>query len=106
MNIYKSKNWTFRKNDRRKSKFGSSHPALVVEDKNKFANIGLTHSAKRGHHKNIELSKNPNVKDSKKAYLRDDLQFDDKQKLNEILSNYKLSKKDIKKVYEIINKKR
>ena len=98
---YKSQDWEFRKNKARKN-----HPALVVgEGKKKYANLGLTHSKKRGHHTNIGLTQNPNPNDDKMAYLRDDMQFDEKKLLKEKL-NYKIQEVDISKIEKIINKKR
>lgn len=99
--------WTFRNNKTRKKGDSDkgSHPALVVGKKGKkMANIGLSTKPKRGHHKNIELHSNPNPKDNRKAYLRNDLQFHDEKMLKEILKKYKLSPKDIEKVKNIIKK--
>ncbi len=100
--IYKPKKWSFRKNKAREN-----HPSLVIgENGNNYANLGLTHSPKRGHHKNTELSKNPNTKDKKTSYIRDDLKYDKKENLKVILKDYKLSSKDVDKILKIINKKR
>ncbi len=100
------KQWEFRKNTARKEK-NKSHPSLVVgENKNTFANLGLTHAKMRGHHKNIQLSSNPNPNDKKISYIRDDMQYDDKQNLKEVLKDYKsLSKTDVNKVQKLIKKK-
>lgn len=105
---YNSKDWEFRENIKRKQNNKESHPSLVVgENQNTYANLGLTHSAKRGHHKNTRLSKNPNPKDKKVSYVRDDLQFDDKKFLKRVLNDFKkLPKEDIEKINKIINKKR
>ena len=93
-------------NEKLKIKNGK-HPSIVVgEEDNKYANLGLTHSKKRGHHKNIELSRNPNKNDSQISYVRDDLRLDDMKYLQEILNYRKLPKKDIDKIMKIINKKR
>lgn len=108
MKWYEPKNWTFRNNQKRRNKNqkNGKHPSLVVgENATQFANFGLTHSSKRGHHKNIKLSENPNKKDNKPSYVRDDLQLDDKKYLKEILNYKKLSKQDIDKIIRIINKK-
>ena len=73
--------WHFRKNKHRKSggkKIGG-HPSLVFgesDDGSKFYNLELTHSKKRGHHKNIKIH---NPKDwSESSYIRDDIQLDQK----------------------------
>ena len=97
---YKPKDWEFRDNTKRKQDNKGKHPSLVVgENEDTYANLGLTHSAKRGHHKNIELSKNPNPKDKKKSYVRDDLQYDEKKHLKNVLKDYKkLTDKDIEKI--------
>ena len=107
---YDPEEWTFRENARRKkaNEKSGSHPALAVgRQGRKIANLGLTTERKRGHHTNIELSRNPNPKDNRKSYIRDDLQFDDKKYLTIILTNFRqLPPKDQKLVMEIINKKR
>ncbi len=105
---FEPKNWSFRDNTKRKQANKGKHPSLVVgENKNTFANLGLTHSEKRGRHKNIKLSHNPNPKDSRTSYVRDDLQYDDKNHLKKVLKDYnKLTQEDIDKIYKIINKKR
>ncbi len=109
MKIYKTKDWSFRNNIKRKEygKKNGKHPSIVIGEKdNMFANLGLTHSDRRGHHKNILLSRNPNKKDKKPSYVRDDLRFDDMKYLHEVLNYRKLPKKDIDKIMKIINKKR
>ncbi len=106
----KPDDWSIRENKARKKgkQDKGSHPALAVGKNGKtIANIGLTHNKKRGHHKNIPLDQNPNPRDKRTAYLRDDLQFDDEKYLKQILNGYrKLSPKDQQKVLKIINKKR
>ena len=101
--------WHFRENKVRKkgkSKNGG-HPSLVVgEEGNNYANLGLTSNPKRGHHKNIELSKNPNPNSKEKSYIRNDLELHDKKHLRNVLKDYRLSNKDINKIMRIINKKR
>lgn len=107
MKIYNSNKWSFRNNTKRKQGKGGKHPSLVVGEKDgKIGNFGLTHSSKRGHHKNLKLSRNPNSNDPKDSYLRDDLRFDDIENLKEILNYRKLPKKDIEAIMKIINKKR
>lgn len=107
---FKPDDWSIRENKARKrgNQDKGSHPALAVGKNGKrIANLGISHNAKRGHHKNVPLSRNPNPKDKKKAYIRDDLQFDDEKHLKQLLAGYrKLTPKDQQKVLEIINKKR
>lgn len=105
---FPTKKWEFRENENRKQNGKGSHPALVVGEKNKkFANLGLTHSPNRGHHKNIKLTKNPNPTDKKESFIRDDLKYDDKKYLRKVLKNYtELSEEDIDKICKIIKKKR
>ena len=107
MKVYNPNNWSFRNNTRRKGSKSGMHPSIVVGEKgNKFANFGMTHSSKRGHHKNLLLSRNPNRYDKKPSYVRDDLRYDDMDYLKEILNYRKLPKKDINAIMKIINKKR
>ena len=68
--------------------------------------MGLTESPKRGHHKNIELKKNPQKHKTNKAYLRDEVRYDDKNNFGEILENYKLSDEDKKAVIAYIEKRK
>ena len=101
----KPKQWHFRNNRKRKTKRNGAHPSLVVgESKGMFANLGLTHSSKRGHHKNIELSKNPKKGSLEKSFLRTDLQLHSKEQMKEKLPDFKLSSKDVPKVQAVINK--
>lgn len=87
----------------KKKKF--KHPKLIVEKHNETVTfMGLTESAKRGHHKNIELEKNPQKGNLKKAYLRDELRHDNLANFGEILKDYNLSDKDRKKVIAYIKK--
>lgn len=104
-NIFKQNKRHYRNNLARanKSKKVKKHPSLVVGEKdNTFINIGLTHSDKRGHHKNIEIHDPTNF--SKKSYLRDDVKETDKKYMKELLRNYRISKKDIDKILKIISK--
>lgn len=71
------------------------HPKLIVdENKTQFGFMGLTESSKRGHHKNIELSKNPEKGNQSPAFIRKELRYDSKDNFNEILKNYNLTEKD------------
>lgn len=104
MKRYYSKNKRhYRKNYSRNNKNIRSHPSLVVgENDNKFINIGLTHSPKRGHHKNIRIHNPLNFNEI--SYLRNDVSETDKDKLKIILSEYKIHHDDYEKILEIISK--
>ena len=81
------------------------HPKLIVEKNNETLTfMGLTESAKRGHHKNIELEENPQKGNPKKAYLRGELRQDNFANFGEILKDYNLSEKDRNKVIAYIKK--
>lgn len=83
------------------------HPKLIVEETektNKF--MGLTSSAKKGHHQNIALSENPQKGESKNAYIRKEIREDKKENFGEILRNYKLSSKDKKKIIEYLENRK
>lgn len=85
----------------------AKHPKLIVDETNKeFGFMGLTESSKRGHHKNISLSKNPRSGDIRKAYIRDELRYDDKKFFSDVLANYNLTSKDIKNIKEILKKRK
>ena len=59
-----------KKNEFRKNK-DTSHPAYIyAKVGNSYKYIGLTHSPMTDNVKNIELEKNPNPNDSRKAYFR------------------------------------
>ena len=107
---YTPEDWDFRNNKVRKKRDeekGEHHSLVVGKNGKKLANIGTAHQEKRGHHKNIPLSRNPNPKDKQKAFLRDDLQYHDEKQLKEVLKGFrKLTKKDQEAVMKIINKKR
>ena len=82
--------------------FGSKsrgHPTYVYgESGNEYKYIGITHSAKSGHKKNYELSKNPHPKDTRKAYVRKQSQKDKKSLFGQLLEGWKFDKKDYKNV--------
>ena len=85
-----------------KSKKGK-HPKLIVdENKTQFGFMGLTESRKRGHHKNLELSKNPEKGNSSPAYIRKELRYDNKENFYERLKNYNLSEKDKKSILKYL----
>lgn len=104
------KKWTIRNNTARKNgeKDTGSHPAIAVgKNGRKIANIGITHDKKRGHHNNVELSRNLDPKDKRKSYIRTDLQYHDDKFLKELIKGYRnLTKSDIEKIQKIINKKK
>ena len=68
--------------------------------------MGLTEAPKRGHHKNIELNKNPQKGKSNKAYLRDELRYDSKRNFSKVLEEYNLSEEDKLAVIEYIKKRK
>ena len=81
------------------------HPKLIVdENKSEFGFMGLTESPKRGHHKNIELSKNPEKGNTKPAFLRKELRYDSKENFYEILKDYNLTEKDKQAVLKFLDK--
>lgn len=73
----------------------AKHPKLIVDEKkDNYGFMGLTESPKRGHHKNLELSRNPQKGKTDKAYLRDEVRYDKKQNFGKILEGYNLSEED------------
>lgn len=81
------------------------HPKLIVEQEaNTVGFMGLTESDKRGHHKNIELDKNPEQGNTNKAYLRKEVRYADLGEFGEILQNYNLSESDKAKVIKYLEK--
>ena len=85
----------------------AKHPKLIVEEKkDNFGFMGLTEAPKRGHHKNIELSKNPQKQKTSKAYLRDEVRYDEKKNFGEVLEDYKLSNEDKKAVIAYLEKRK
>lgn len=97
--------WHFRNNRKRNNtKNNGKHPSLIfgkTNDNKKYYNIGLTHSKKRGHHFNIEISDPSNW--NEKSYLRNDVRIDDIEQFEKILTNYRVNPKDRNKVLQIIN---
>lgn len=101
--------WHFRNNSKRRigSTNRGKHPSLVVgetDDGKGYVNLGLTKSAKRGHHSNIEIHNPQNWNES--SYIRDDIRIDSKEHLSEVLKDYNLCPDDLEKIWKIINKKR
>ncbi|MBQ6731233.1 MAG: hypothetical protein IJR08_04935 [Bacilli bacterium] len=101
--------WHFRNNKRRKQ-LGirkGKHPSLVFaksDDEMRFYNLGLTHSRKRGHHKNIEIHNPQNWEEV--SYIRNDISVDDKQVFSGVLNNYRLHPYDYGKIWNVIVKKK
>ena len=82
----------------------AKHPKLIVDIQgDKYGFIGLTESAKRGHHKNIEI-KNPQKNKNAKSYIRKELRYDDKNNSSKLLQDYKLHDEDYIKIINIVNK--
>ncbi len=67
---------------------------IVDENKTEFGFMGLNESNKRGHYKNIELSKNPDKGNTKPTFIRKELRYDSKDNFSEKLKSYHLSEKD------------
>ena len=85
----------------------AKHPKLIVDEENdNYGFMGLTESPKRGHHKNIKLSKNPQVGNTSDSYLRDELRYDLKENFSDILEDYNLSEEDKIAVLEYIKKRK
>lgn len=97
----KNKLFTFRRYKKKES--GKRHPKLIVSDTgSNFGFMGLTESERKGHHRNIPLSRNPKKNDKRPAYLRKEIRFDNKDNFSEILDNYNLSVKDKKYIIEFV----
>lgn len=84
----------------------SRHPKLIVEENDTdYGFMGLTKDSHSGHHANIPLKKNPQKGNPRKAYIRKELRYDNKDNFEkEILSDYKLSAEDKKIVLEYYQK--
>lgn len=100
----KSKNSLFK--FRRYKKIEGGKKLIVEETKQEYGFMGLTESPKRGHHKNIELTKNPQKGNTAKSYIRDELRYDDKSNFGDILSDYNLDKKDMAKILKYLEKRK
>ena len=95
----------FRRYKKKEGQKQLKHPKLIVDaSEKKYGYMGLTENRKNGHHSNIPLEKNPKHNDPRKAYLRKDIKYDDKQQFGHILDNYKLSKKDKQYIIDFIEK--
>ena len=62
--------------------------------------MGLTESPKRGNHKNLPLSQNPQKGRKGSAYIRTELRYDSVEHFGKILTDYHLSQEDKRKVLE------
>lgn len=83
------------------------HPKLIVDETSAdYGFMGLTESPKRGHHKNIELSKNPQKGNTRKSYIRTELRYDNKNNFSEILKSYNLSMQDKEAILKFIERRK
>lgn len=76
--------------------------------------MGLTHQKKRGHHSNFPLLDNPEliyskgkiIRKKENSYLRDEIEYDKKNKFSDPLGSYDLSSRDKSRViYHVIDLK-
>lgn len=88
------------------------HHIIIRENKDTNVSVGITHSPKRGNHKNIPLEVNPNPSDSTQAYILDypvkdrtELYEKSKRKLNIHESDYAKVEKVGKKKPQDMSKK-
>jgi len=85
----------------------AKHPKLIVDEKkDNYGFMGLTESQKRGHHRNLELKKNPQKGKTETAYLRDEVRYDNKQNFGKILEDYNLSNEDKKAVLQFLKRRK
>ncbi len=100
--------FTFRRYKKKEGgKKPSRHPKLIVDEtKTDYGFMGLTKDDRRGHHKNIELKQNPQKGNPNKAYLRDELRYDDKVNFDEELKQYNLSPEDKRAIIELIKRRK
>lgn len=98
----------FRKYKKTQGKKKLKHPKLIVDDyDSEFGFMGLTSSKSKGKkHKNIPLHHNPQEGNSKQAYLRRKIEYDNKKMFGEILSNYKLSDDDMDNIVSYVAKRK
>lgn len=101
-NLYKFRR--YKKTEGGKNK-KAKHPKLIVdENSTDYGFMGLTEAKKRGHHKNIELSKNPQKGKKNKSFIRRELRYDKKEQFGKILTDYELAKEDIPKIRKEVEK--
>lgn len=85
----------------------AKHPKLIVEENgNIFGYMGLTESARQGHHDNIPLAKNPKRGDTRPAYIRKELRYDTSDNFYGILEDYNLTTKDKQAILAWLQKKK
>ena len=83
----------------------AKHPKLIVEQRgNQYGFMGLTESPKRGHHSNIPLQDNPQKGRTTPAYIREELRYDSVEHFSEILQDYQLSPRDVRRIEKILQK--
>ena len=71
------------------------HPKLILEkENNTYHYMGMSESAKRGRHKNIELTKNPKQGDTRPAYIRKEYLIRPTKDFYGIRKDYSLSSVD------------
>ena len=71
------------------------HPKLILEkDNDMYHYMGMTESAKRGRHKNIELTKNPKRGDTRPAYIRKEYLIRPTKDFHGIQKDYSLCSED------------
>lgn len=91
----------FRKNKR------IQHPTyLVDQDGRLYRYIGITHSPRTGDRDNIPLYQNPNPKDTRKAYLRPEVEKDEPKNFGRRLEGWKFGARDEETVRRIVNRKK
>lgn len=97
-----NKLYVFRRYKKQQGAKKVKHPKLIVDaTKKDFGYMGLTEQKKKGkNHRNILLETNPKQGDTRPAYLRRGVEYDDKNKFGQIMSNYNLSANDRKKIIE------
>lgn len=99
----RKKKSNFRKGFRKNKRIG--HPAyLIDEDGNMYKYIGITHAQKTNGMDNIPLSKNPDPKDSSKAFVRPLIEKDKPKNFGRRLNGWTFSAEDKKAVKKIIDK--
>ncbi len=79
------------------------HPKLILKRVgNQYVFMGLTESAKRGHHANFKLDHNPEKGNGNVAYIRKELRCDSVDNFGDILENYQLSDDDKARILELV----
>ena len=83
------------------------HPQIIVgADRTSFESVGITHSKKQGHKRNILLRHNPNIMDERNAYIKKTIIKDFKFKFSKAFKNYKLSNEDIDELMKFLEQKK